>query len=84
KPLCGPLTNTHVTNAHKPYGFPAFADRLTLAPALALALSSTSRTRVCCGRWRRTLSRPRGNRGRSAWRVSGENTSPPLPQRIIP
>ncbi|MXW12751.1 MAG: hypothetical protein F4Z73_07840 [Synechococcus sp. SB0668_bin_13] len=59
------------------YDFPAFADRLTLTPALALALSSDNGTlRSLLWHWRHP-SRPGGNRGNSPWRGSARNMSPP-------
>ena len=83
KGVDGP-SNGQQFGAELAYGLPAFADRLTLTPSLAVALSSTSSTYRLLWSGCPMPNRTRPNPGNSPWRGSATSTSPPLPQRIIP
>ncbi len=66
------------------YGFPAHNDRLTLTPAVALALSPPAGTTASSGPWCPMPSQPKLILGNSPWRGSGRSLTPPPRRWITP
>ncbi len=64
--------------AEPAYGFPAYNDRLTLTPALALALFTPIRTTASSDPWHPIPIRLRtpGSLGNSPWKRSAKNPPP--------